>query len=394
MHCSIRRLFAVLILLSLTVSASLAHTIATQRPLPPIRLLQPANAEASIRLETDRIDAEVQGTQAITTIELHFVNPNSRVLEGQLEFPLLDGQSVIGLAMEVNGKLRDGVPVEKATGQQVFEDVICQRIDPALFEATQGNQYRLRVYPIPASGSKRVVLKIADTLPVREQQLIYRLPLSFAKQLPHFHLAMRVFAAANTPITSDSIKGVTFMRHGEIYEAQLNRERVDINGVFEVRIPAPEKASLSTQAFGEHTYFQVEIPAPKFAPLPRRLPQHVALYWDASGSGAQRDHLKEFALLDRYFHAMGNGEVELIRFRDRAETPQTFKIARSDWHALKTTLEKTDYDGATAFGATTLQVKLTSGFGTDKQHEQTITLRLKQQSELVTVGEFEVTGKP
>lgn len=41
-------------------------------------------------------------------------------------------------------------------------------------------------------------------------------------------------------------------------------------------------------------------------------------------------------------------------------------------------------------GATSLQVKLTSGFGTAKQREQIITLRLKQQSELVTVGEFEV----
>ena len=45
-------------------------------------------------------------------------------------------------------------------------------------------------------------------------------------------------------------------------------------------------------------------------------------------------------------------------------------------------------------GATTLQVKLTSGFGTAQQQEQIITLRLKQQSELVTVGEFEVRGRP
>lgn len=343
--------FAALLLLSLAVTTTQARTIAMPQLQPPIRLLQPAETGVPIRLDTVIIDAEVQGTQAITTIELHFFNPNTRILEGQLEFPLLDGQRVIGLAMDVNGKLRDGVPVEKAKGRQVFEDVIRQRIDPALLETTQGNQYRLRVYPIPANGSKRVLLKIADTLPVHEQQLIYRLPLSFAKTLPQLQLAMRVFAATSTPVASDNIKGVTFLRRGEVYEAQLDRSHVDINGVFEVRIPAPEQTSTTTQTFGDKTYFQMEIPAPKLAPLPRRLPQRVALYWDASGSAARRDHLKEFALLDRYFHAMGNGEVDLIRFRDRAEAPRTFKITKGNWHELKTMLEKTDYDGATAFGA-------------------------------------------
>lgn len=81
----------------------------------------------------------------------------------------------------------------------MFEEVIRQKIDPAFLEVTQGNQYRLRIYPIPANGTKRVVLKIADILPVREQQLIYRLPSKFAHQLPQLQLSMRVFAAANAP---------------------------------------------------------------------------------------------------------------------------------------------------------------------------------------------------
>jgi hypothetical protein len=41
-------------------------------------------------------------------------------------------------------------------------------------------------------------------------------------------------------------------------------------------------------------------------------------------------------------------------------------------------------------GATTLQVKLFSGFGTAKQKERLITLRLKEAKETVFVGEFEV----
>ena len=41
-------------------------------------------------------------------------------------------------------------------------------------------------------------------------------------------------------------------------------------------------------------------------------------------------------------------------------------------------------------GATTLQVYLTTGFGTLKAREQSVTLRLKDSKETVFVGEFEV----
>jgi tetratricopeptide (TPR) repeat protein len=44
-------------------------------------------------------------------------------------------------------------------------------------------------------------------------------------------------------------------------------------------------------------------------------------------------------------------------------------------------------------GATTLQVKLTSGFGTDAAKDQMITLRLKGKGDSVFVGEFEVKPK-
>ncbi len=41
-------------------------------------------------------------------------------------------------------------------------------------------------------------------------------------------------------------------------------------------------------------------------------------------------------------------------------------------------------------GATTLQLWLSTGFGTTRQQDRRITLRLKGQSETILVGEFEV----
>ena len=44
----------------------------------------------------------------------------------------------------------------------------------------------------------------------------------------------------------------------------------------------------------------------------------------------------------------------------------------------------------TVAGATTLQVKLTTGFGTPQARDQMTTLRLREGGETVYVGEFEV----
>ena len=79
------------------------------------------------------------GSRAITTVEMTFFNPNRRMLEGELQFPLLDGQQIVGFSLDIDGKLRGAVPVDKASGQQVFEDVIRARIDPALLESAGGN---------------------------------------------------------------------------------------------------------------------------------------------------------------------------------------------------------------------------------------------------------------
>src|SRR6185295_2719411 len=100
-------------------------------------------------------------------VEMAFHNPNRQVLEGELQFPLLEGQSVVGMALDIGGRLRDAVPVEKARGQAVFEDVTRTRVDPALLEATQGNNYKLRVYPIPPNGERRVVIRYSEALPLR-----------------------------------------------------------------------------------------------------------------------------------------------------------------------------------------------------------------------------------
>lgn len=329
------------------------HAALIAPPLPPDwqppRMVLPAPARIPVRLDKVHIDAEIHGNQALTRVELAFFNPNDRVLEGELQFPLLDSQRVVGMAMDLEGRLRDAVPVDKVKGQQVFEDVIRQQIDPALLEVTQGNHYKLRVYPIPARGARQVVLRILETLPVRDGQQSFRMPLAYADELERLSLTLRVFGEDEPVALSGGLGPVVFARRGEIYEAQLTREHYQGKDLLEVRIPPSARATASSQRLNGKTYFRAEIPAPMDKPQDRPLPQRVLLLWDASGSGAGRDPGREIGLLDRYFRRMGHGEVVLVRFRDTPEPAQTFRVNRGNWGELRQALESIHYDGATRF---------------------------------------------
>ncbi|TAN63495.1 MAG: DUF2135 domain-containing protein, partial [Magnetospirillum sp.] len=103
------------------------------------------------------------------------------------------------------------------------------------------------------------------------------------------------------------------------------------------------------QSEGE-SYFYADLPVPGAAAA-RPKPEHVALIWDASGSGAARDHAAEFALLDGYFKKLGNTEVTLVVVRDQAEPSRRFAVANGDWSDLRKGLETVAYDGASSQAA-------------------------------------------
>jgi len=112
-----------------------------------------------------------------------------------MQFPLRTGQAVTGFALDIDGELRPAVPVDKAKGRQVFEDVTRTRVDPALLESTGGNNYKLRVYPLPALGTRRVVLEITETLTRVNQgvraMLDYQLPLQFGGTIGKLEVGVR-----------------------------------------------------------------------------------------------------------------------------------------------------------------------------------------------------------
>ena len=310
----------------------------------------PPGNNSPVEIRSLHIATRVDGRNAVSEWSFEFFNPNGRVLEGELQFPLRDGQSILGFALDIDGKLRDAVPVEKAKGQQVFEDVIRARIDPALLSQTEGNNFKLRVYPLPAQGARRVVLRIEETLVERNGRRALRVPLAFGERVGRFNLEVTLNGVREALRTGAELGGASVSANAQGQRVTWGRENFTGRGVADIDWPARRAPHAVTGIHDGLVYFHADVPL-NAAGAPRAMPKRIDVVWDASGSAAARDRAREFALLDVYFQAMGDGEVTLVALRDAAEAPRTFRVRNGRWLALREALEWLPCDGATNLGA-------------------------------------------
>ena len=313
---------------------------------PPV--LQVSGAEQPIRLRALKLDVEVSAGVAETRVQMEFFNPNGRILEGKLQFPLASGQIVSGFALDIDGELRDAVPVEKARAQQVFEDIVRRRVDPGLLQTTLGNNYELRIYPLAPGKTRTVVLRLVEPATTR-----LSLPLAYAKAVDRFEVSLRYASATARPqIVSSNPLGLVFERDPRGgFTARRSFDGAVLPGdPLIVQAAAASAVEITTEQRGGDTFFTLDLAvSPRSAPRP--MPRQVQIVWDASGSAAGRQLDRELALLDAYFKRAGTIAVTLTRFADVAHAGEHFIVKNGDWTALRRALQATVYDGASQLGA-------------------------------------------
>lgn len=328
-------------------------------PVLPLRqsplIVTPAG-QLPIRLVQVNIDGEVRGSLVESQVELSFLNPNPRTLEGELQFPLRETQTLSGFALEMaDGTMMPAVPVPRATGRQAFEDTIRQRVDPALLEQTEGQRFRLRLYPLNSGQPRRVRLLISETLRADSHGAQLRLPLDFGTTVPEalaVHLRLPQVPAGQLQ-TGLAIAGASVRT--ESGQTLLDFSSQDFHlpasglAADTVRWPLAIRDTVATDRSEGQSWFHVELAAPDL-PRPREKPAQVVLIWDASASGGARDHAREFQLLERLFRWQVRTRVVLRVVRDAAEPERSFEVRGGDWHALRRVLEDLPYDGASNAG--------------------------------------------
>ncbi|TYA78702.1 VIT domain-containing protein [Seonamhaeicola marinus] len=292
------------------------------------------------------IKTVVIGNIATTTYDMLFYNPSNTILEGELAFPLGEGQSVSRLALEINGKLREAVVVEKELGRVAFEAVVRRGVDPVLLEKGTGNNYKARIYPIPANGHKRVVLAYEQELVLSQGQYHFQLPLSFNNVLDDFKLEMNVIGQTQKPEVSQSkIENFAFSEISNGYFAKVEKQNYQPKELLTIKIPQVHGVH-STIVFNDYFYAHQTL---DITPRERKKAKKITLLWDISLSMKSRDLDKELLFLDAYLKHLGNVNIQLIKFSNTIKNKEDFKIKDGNWKTLRETLENSIYDGGTSF---------------------------------------------
>ncbi len=314
----------------------------------PSITIQENGKEYSLVVKELAIDVKIVGTLAVTTLDMTFASTYPRVLEGELNFPLADGQTVSRYSLEVNGKMREGVSVEKAQGRVAFENTIRQKIDPGLLEMTRGNSFKSRIYPIPANGTKRIIIAYEQYLAGSAEGLLYTLPLNFKDEIKKFTLAATVVSDAAPDARSSELKAPAFAKNGSGFATLITRTNCPASEQFSFTVPnSGRRTTWLTQDKDGKTYFYINT-FPTAETRPRELPKNICILYDVSSGTEGRDAEREAMLLSGLF-AGRNAHVEFVPFAIAPDETEIFEVASGDWSAIKSRMESLKYDGGTDF---------------------------------------------
>ncbi|MEN8139508.1 MAG: VIT domain-containing protein, partial [Bacteroidota bacterium] len=318
----------------------------------PILNIDNKQEKHSLAITQMNIDVIVSANVATTTYDLVFFNPFTRDMEGELSMPMNEGQEISRYALSVNGKLREGVIVEKIKARQTYEAVVRQNIDPGIVNITKGNFFKTKVYPIPAGGTKRVVIAVSETLNGDENNLYYTLPIESKENIASFKLDVKVIKnkGSDYKITS-GFENIEFDSEDDAYILSLERENFKTAKPLKFTIPRFAKSDhqLFTCDVDGKTYFYLTTKAPKLKKIAKKTVKNITVYWDNSFSADKRDLEKELKLLETYLESLkGRKNISLISFNYKEEAPKSFTIDK-DAAKLLNYIRNLKNDGATSF---------------------------------------------
>lgn len=345
--------------ITLTIICLLLSAISLAQEVKSPELLIKNDSLKYLKLDKLSISVEVIENLATTTMTMRFYNNTNKTLEGELNFPLGEGQNISRFAMDVNGKIREGVVVEKAKGTEVFESIVYRNVDPGLLEMTEGNNFKTRVYPIDPKGYKTVIVAFEHNLNVFENQFIYLLPLNFNDTIKEFDVNVNVIESEYVPLAIDNkLITLKFDKIKKGYKSVFSKSNFNADFQLGFNIPIQDKKDhlLTYRGTIDSTSYFYKTGNISSKIKVKDKPKGITIYWDNSGSALSRDLNNELKLLHDYFSWASNVKVELITFSNEAEDPLYFDVKDSNWGILKNHLKKLRPDGGTLLGKINVNV--------------------------------------
>lgn len=319
--------------------------------MPVMKIKDPKMAQ-NVVLEKLDVSVSIVGNIATTNMTMSFRNKGSRILEGELSFPMPEGVTVSRYALDINGKMREAVPVEKAKATEVFESIEHRNVDPGLLEKVEGNNFRTRIYPLPVGGLRTVTIGYEEELKYNKgNTLRYHLPLDFKHSIPQFSLSTTVISSLEMPLLEEQPDGsFSFEHKGSTYFASMKRSDFQPRKSLTINLPKTAETSeiVCQRNTNGSSYFLIN-DYPVAQSRDKIWGNRIGVLWDVSFSGLQRDTKKELELLGKIITQKQNLSIELAFLNHKFRKGGTFVIQNGNWQTLRKKLESVIYDGATDY---------------------------------------------
>ncbi len=297
------------------------------------------------------IEVTITGNLAETVLNLTYYNEGTRNAEGEFSLKLPEGATVSSYALDVNGKMRPGVAVEKAQAKHAYETIKRRNIDPGIVERQADNVYRTRIFPIFPKKHKRVRIGFTHSL----VDGVYHFP--FAKQINVKSLAITMNGEWVGPPTltlagnlvgaseSSEHKHTWQIENAQLNNGSLTATAVTANLVKPIIFFQRDKSGdthLVCQAVAENKSVQPENWST------------FRIVWDASLSSGRADQEKRYAAIKKILNFASATEVAVHLLRGELTDARTFPVdSDADIDQLITYLKSTAYHGIANFKALT-----------------------------------------
>lgn len=179
--------------------------------------------EQPLELKQHDIKVRIQGMMAYTEITEEFHNPGNDNLEGLYRFPLPPDAQISRLSLLVGNRWMEGQFVENARAERIWRAITTEpRVtprDPALLQWKQGNQFELRIFPIPPRSSRKITIGYVQRLDATGDGYRYTYPMPIDRT-GQSKAGKFVFDATVQGLASDAPLQVERYERAEVVKSQ------------------------------------------------------------------------------------------------------------------------------------------------------------------------------
>lgn len=295
----------------------------------------------ALRLASLEFEIDIAGALADITMTARFANPSEDILEGEFAFDLPESAVVTGYALDIEGRLLDGVLVEELKATRTYEKQVRQGIDPGVTKISRANRFTTWVFPIPSEGSRTIRLKFSAPIHAAHG-LAFPLVTKNAVDEARFTVRSRSLRAPPA-LTLPNKLAANWKVTGDDATTRVRVGAAPLSGELRIAPVQPlHRALVSRHANGERRMHILDSTARPVAN--GQTGRRLRVYWDRSLSRATQSLEQERALLGKYLAQSKPSAIDLVVFNSSGARVRRVTVGEID-----TALRGVLYRGATSF---------------------------------------------